>query len=86
MRKTQETFTHTHIKTYLPTTQRKSYFSYVRSAILHGGEIWAPNIYDLQRLRPNDCNTIGWICSAKLADHTPTNSLLRSFGIRKKTS
>ena len=27
---------------------------YLTSAMLHGGETWAPNVSDLQRLRRND--------------------------------
>ena len=39
--------------------------------MVHGGETWAPNISDLQRLCRNDRAMIKCICSAKLADHTP---------------
>ena len=34
----------------------------VRKAMLQGGETWAPNAADLQRLRRNDRSMIRWIC------------------------
>ena len=47
-----ENFSNPHLKTYSSYYQRESFFSAcVRSAILHGGETWVPNVLDLQMLR-----------------------------------
>ena len=48
--------------------------------MLHRGKTWTPNISDLQCLPLNDHVMIRLIYSVKLADHTPTNSLLTSLG------
>ena len=53
----------------------------VRSAMLHGGDTWAPNVSDLQHLRRNDRAMIRWICNTKLTDNLSTDLLLQRLGI-----
>ena len=57
------------------------YSTCVRSAMLHGGETWAPNVSDLQHLRRNDRAMIRWICNTKLTDNLSTELLLQRLGI-----
>ena len=57
----------------------KVYSTCVRSAILHSGETWAPNVSDLQCLHINDHAMIRCIC--KLTDNLLTDLLLQRLGI-----
>ena len=67
---------------HLPLVVRgKVYSTCVRSAMLHGGETWAPNVSDLQHLRRNDRAMIRWICNTKLTDNLSTELLLQRLGI-----
>jgi len=63
----------------------KAFSACVRSAMLHGSETWALNSSDLQRLQQNDRAMVRWICGSKLAEHTPTSSLLHKLGIPEIT-
>ena len=46
---------------HIPLTVRGKVFSAcVRSAMLHGGETWAPNVLDLQLLQRNDRAMVRW--------------------------
>ena len=71
---------------HLPLVVRgKVYSTCVRSAMLHGGETWAPNVSDLQHLRRNDRAMIRWICNTKLTDNLSTELLLQRliYGIEE---
>ena len=59
----------------------KVYSTCVRSAILHSGETWAPNVSDLQCLHINDHAMIRCICNTKLTDNLLTDLLLQRLGI-----
>ena len=67
---------------HIPLVVRGKVFSAcVRSALLHGGETWAPNVSDLLRLRRNDRAMVRWICNSKLSDRSATNQLLKRLNI-----
>ena len=55
----------------------------IGSALLHGNETWAPKAPDLQRLRRNDRAIIHWICSAKLHDEVPMETLYTKLRIQE---
>ena len=57
------------------------YSTCVRSAMLHGGETWGPNVSELQRLRRNDRSMIRWMCGTKARDETPSEKLLEKLGL-----
>ena len=44
--------------------------------MLYGGETWAPNDSDLQRLQRNDRAMLRWICGVKAKDGIPSEDLL----------
>ena len=68
---------------HIPLTVRGKVFSAcVRSAMLHGGETWAPNVLDLQLLQRNNRAMVRWICRVKLIDHVHTDQLLIKLGVR----
>ena len=45
----------------LYTIRGRVFSACVGSAMLHGGEAWAPNVFDLQLLQRNDCAMVRWI-------------------------
>ena len=60
---------------HIPLTVRGNFFpACVRSAILHGEEIWAPNALDLRLLQSNDRAVV---CRVKVIDHVLTDQLLK---------
>ena len=52
------------------------YNSCVRPTMLYGGETWAPNDSDLQRLQRNDRAMLRWICGVKAKDGISSEVLL----------
>ena len=66
-----------------PLTCRKVFRSWVRSALLHGSETWAPTAPDLQRLCRNDRAMIHWICSVKPHEEVPMETLYTKLGIQE---
>ena len=63
-------------------TRGRVFMTYVRSAMLHGSETWAPKAEDLQRLRRNDRSMIRWICGVRPEQDFSSTDLLLKLGIR----
>ena len=68
------------------TVRGKVFESCVRSALLHGGETWAPTAPDLQRLHRNDRSMIRWICGNKQHDEISIDVLCARLGIQEVTA
>ena len=79
--KVQKTTSNTDFQACVPLTRGKVFNACIRSALLHGIEIWAPTAPDLQRLPRNDRGMIRWICSVKLHDEVPMETLYTKLGI-----
>ena len=69
-----------------PIVRGNVYNACVRSAMLHGGETWAPLAEDIQILRRNDRAMIRWMCGVKIRDEVPSDSLLAKLGLEEITS
>ena len=61
-----------------PLTRGKVFGAYVRSALLHRSETWAPTAPDLQRLHRNDRAMIRWICGVPHGN--PVHKVMDSGG------
>ena len=69
-----------------PRIRGKVYEVCVRSAMLHGSQMWGPKEPVLRWLHRNDHTMIRWICGIKDRDETPSVSLLQKLGIEDITS
>ena len=64
-------------------TRGQVFVTYVRSAMLHGSETWAPKAEELQRLRRNDRSMIRWICGVRPEHELSSADLLLKLGIKE---
>ena len=64
-------------------TGGKVFNAFVRSALLHGSETWAPTAPDLQRLCRNDRSMIRWICGVRDDDKVPSETLCAMLGVQE---
>ena len=62
-----------------PLIRGRVFNTYVRSALLHGSETWAPTVHDLQRLQRTDRAMVRWICRTGLGDKLPSADLLKKL-------
>ena len=69
-----------------PAVRGSVFNACVRSAMLHGGETWAPLAEDIQILRRNDRAMIRWMCGVKVSDEVPSTTLLAKLGLEEITS
>ena len=67
------------------TTRGHLYNTYVRHAMLHASECWAPTATDVARLQRSDRSMIRWICGVKWDDFVSSDSLLMKLGIHPLT-
>ena len=66
-------------------TRGHLYETYVRKAMLHASECWAPNAADVARHQRSDRSMIRWICGVKWDDRVSSDSLLRQLHIPSMT-
>ena len=65
------------------TVRGKVFDACVRSALLHGSEMWDPTTPYLQRLRRNDRSIIRWICGVKPHEAIVIDLLCAKLGIQE---
>ena len=67
---------------FLPLPSKgKMFDTYIRKALLHASECWAPTASDLARLQRCDRSMIRWICNVSWTDKVSSVSLLERLRI-----